>query len=125
MKRKQKKHNRSGCDYHHIFFQKRYWQSGYAKALRNCEYGGKKIPRDTVHQEIHRRLNTVPVPKGASCKQAFEAMAEARRNGWIDPENDSLEVMIGFYINIWKETEPETARALQKQLEVIQSYRGF
>lgn len=125
MKKKGGEHSRAVCDYHHIFYQKRYWSRGYAKALRNCEYGGKLIPRDTLHRRIHRELTAVPVPSGKGCKIAFEAMLVALNNGWIDPINDSLETMITFYIDVWKNYELETVNALKKQLEVIRSYKGL
>lgn len=122
---KQKKRScDSGKDFHHLLFQKRHWQQGYAKALREHPYMGKHIPRGTLHREIHSKIHDVPCPNGKECKLAFEEVLRREREGLIDVENDTCEQRLDLLIGLWAEKCPATTAILQWQREVIAKYYG-
>ena len=56
-------------DRHHICFQKRYWNKGYAKAI--CMAFVRYVPV-VYHRELHAHLKTVPVPDNAVLKAAWD-----------------------------------------------------
>ena len=61
-------------DRHHICFQKRYWNKGYAKAI--CYAFVRYVPV-VYHRELHTKLKNVPVPP-----------AELLRDAWLAYERD-------------------------------------
>lgn len=65
MAKKKKKRRRNPapniCDRHHICFQKRNWNKGYAKAI--CYAFVRPVPV-VYHRELHAVLKDVPVPDG-------------------------------------------------------------
>lgn len=109
-------------DYHHILFQKRHWQQGYAKALREHPYMGKYIPRATLHREIHSKIHDVPTPNGVDCKRAYNQLLELERQGLIDIEQDTLEQRIEFLIEVWEESCPATVAILKWQRDVVNKF---
>lgn len=110
-------------DYHHILYQRKHWQQGYAKALREHAYMGKYIPRDTLHREIHGKLHDIPVPRSVDCKIAFEELCRRERLGLIDIEHDTLEKRIDFLISMWKDRHCEaTVAMLEWQKEIISKF---
>lgn len=124
-KKQKKKHYRTGLDWHHILFQRRHWQQGYAKALREHWYMGKYIPRDTLHRTIHSKIHDVPTPHGRECKKAFEELCRRERDGSIN-KNDSIEKRINFLIEMWQEDNCEaTIAILNWQKQIVQKfYKG-
>lgn len=64
------------ADRHHILFQRRYWEKGYAKALRDAFV--REVPV-FIHRELHSRiLRDVPVPSGNLCRVAWEEYCRNR-----------------------------------------------
>lgn len=59
---------------HHICFQRRRWNTGYARPIRNAFT--RKVPVG-LHDELHSLLSTVPVPDGQLLRIAWE---EYQRN---------------------------------------------
>lgn len=123
-KRKQRRKavNWSREDFHHILFQKRHWEKGYAKALRMHPYAGKYIPQATLHREIHSKVNTVPVPEGSECRRAYLELLRLEREGLIDVELDNIEQRIDFFVNIWSNSSPATVRALLEQRDIASKF---
>lgn len=122
MAKKRKMVYHTGKDYHHFLYQKRHWQNGYAKALREHPYMGKQIPRDTLHREIHSKIHDVPCPNGKECRQAFEEILRREREGLIDVELDTCEQRIDLLIELWAEKCPATVAILKWQRDVIAKY---
>lgn len=81
-KKKKKKRARippiSTRDRHHLCFQKRYWNKGYAKAI--CTAFVRYVPV-VYHRELHSMLKTVPVPP-----------AEMLKKAWLEYENNKAEI---------------------------------
>lgn len=95
-------------DRHHLCFQGRYWDCGYAKAIRNAFI--RPVPI-VWHRELHSKLNTVPVPNNALLKEAW-AKYQANRD-----EIDSYGVVRAaawLYVNI---PDEEFRKAMQFQVD--------
>lgn len=107
-RRRRRKPPVTACDRHHILFQKRYFSKGYAKAL--CQVFVRSVPV-VYHRELHSILNTIPVPNGDLCRQAW---VEYERN---KDEIDSYGIcraIAWLYVNI---PDTEFRRAMQIQLD--------
>lgn len=112
---------RSGCDCHHLLYQRRFWDSGYGKMLRNHPYLKIDIPIATLHAEIHRELFNIPRPKDEELRRAYFVMnvlLECQHISLDDPYYKRLD----FLIDIWEKTEPKTADALKKEREIIYNF---
>lgn len=109
-------------DYHHILFQRKHWQNGFARALRNHPYMGKYIPVGTLHREIHSKIHDIPTPNGVDCRRAYNRLLEWERMGWIDVKNDTLEQRIQFLIDVWEDSCPATVAILKWQQEVVRKF---
>lgn len=116
-----KYHYTSTVDYHHFLFQRKHWQQGYAKALREHWYMGIYIPRDTLHREIHSKIHDVPVPNGKDCKKVFEELVMLEREGLINAE-DSYYERLDFLIELWQEKCPATVEILKWQRDIISKF---
>lgn len=102
-------------DRHHICFQKRHWNKGYARAI--CMAFVRYVPV-VYHRELHARLNDVPVPDSALLKAAWEQY-EANK-----VEIDSYDVARAaawLYVNI-----PDEAfrKAMQFQIDFFATRYG-
>lgn len=114
--------NQAGCDFHHFLFQKRHWNDGYAKTLRNHPYAGAKIPMATLHREIHSKVHDVPRPNGDICKRTYQHLVEKCKAGELDPRLDSPEKKLQFFIDEWKDVCPATVEILRWQQQIIRKY---
>ena len=124
-KKKNKRKHRpahKNYDYHHILFQRKHWQQGYAKALRNHPYMGKQIPTAFLHRVIHAKIHDVPTPNGVDCRRAYERLIEWERQGLIDVEYDTLEKRIQFLIDVWEDTCPATVAILKWQQKIVHKF---
>lgn len=111
---KKKKRNRvrvpaiTTCDRHHLCFQKRWWNKGYAKAI--CMAFVRYVPV-VYHRELHSLLHTVPVPP-----------ADMLRNAWLAYQKNKDEIdgygvcraAAWLYVNI---PDGEFRQAMQKQID--------
>lgn len=122
MAKKKRKRAHNNCDYHHILFQRKHWQQGYAKLLREHRYLGKLIPQNTLHRVIHSKIHDVPTPNGAECRLAYNRLIEWERQGLIDVERDTLEARIQFLIDVWEDACPATVAILKWQQEVVRKF---
>lgn len=109
-------------DYHHILFQRKHWQNGYAKLLREHRYMGKLIPQRTLHRGIHAKIHDIPTPNGAECKAAYLELERRKEEGLIDIENDTVEQRIDFLIEMWEEKCPATVAILKWQKEIVSKF---
>lgn len=109
-------------DFHHFLYQRKHWQQGYAKLLREHPYFGKYMPQFSLHSEIHSKIHDVPCPNGKECRRAYFHLIEAERNGEIDVRFDTGEQRLDFLINEWEDACPATVAILKWQKEVIHKF---
>ena len=109
---KKKRRNRqppiTACDRHHLCFQKRYWQKGYAKAI--CTAFVRYVPV-IYHRELHAHLNYVPVPPAEMLRKAWQAY---ERDKDVIDAYDVCRAAAWLYVNI---PDPEFRRAMQYQID--------
>ena len=112
MSKKRKKRTRippiSACDRHHICFQKRYWNKGYAKAI--CMAFVRYVPV-VYHRELHHLLRTVPVPSAEMLRDAWRAYEKDKA---VVDGYDVCRAIAWLYVHI-----PDVAfrQAMQLQLD--------
>lgn len=124
-KKKFKKRRRldtTSRDWHHCLFQKRHWHTGWAKRLREHEYCGAMIPKNTLHRFIHEGVNDVPLADGKSCRIAVEAINNWLEAGYIHLD-DPLEKKLSTLISIFNKLEPRTTDVLKKQLKIVREFK--
>ena len=112
----------NGLNYHHILYQKKHWQQGWAKTLREHPYCGMYIPQDTLHREIHSKIHDIPTPCGKACRVAVEAIDSWLAGGLIsldDPLERRIEVISWCFRAKYK---PITAM-LDYQREVVIKFK--
>lgn len=109
-------------DFHHFLYQKKHWQTGYAKLLREHPYMGKYLPQYTLHSLIHSKIHDIPVPNGRDCKRAYLHLLELERKGEIDVRFDTCEKRLDFLIAEWEDSCPATTAVLKWQRDVITKF---
>ena len=115
--------NYSREDYHHLCFQRKHWEQGWAKILREHPYTGGYIPQATLHRELHSKIHDVPVPNGKECREAVEALNRWLANGMISL-NDPLDAKLDTLIEIFDKRCPATVEIFKWQKEVVQKFYG-
>lgn len=109
---KKKRRNRqppiTAHDRHHLCFQKRYWQKGYAKAI--CTAFVRYVPV-VYHRELHAHLSYVPVPPAEMLRNAWQAY---QRDKDVIDAYDVCRAAAWLYVNI---PDPEFRRAMQYQID--------
>lgn len=109
-------------DRHHIFWYKREYSRGWLKRLREHWYCSLEIPRDTLHRRIHYEVSHVPVPRIGSVKSAFEQLTMLEKHGAISRDDD-IEKRLKVLLALFDYMEPETTKALEKQLKVVREFK--
>lgn len=120
-KRKKVRIGRHRKDTHHICFQGRHWEQGYAKLLREHWYMKVEIPQMTLHRLIHSKIHDVPCPEGKDCKRAYLKLEEMDRNGLLD-RYAYVEERIQFLIDCWGDTCPATVAILKWQQDIVRKF---
>lgn len=79
--RKKKKEIRTNGrnDFHHFFYQRKHFNNGWAKALRNDPYCGAYINQQYLHRDIHSTIHDVPCPSGTVCREIFHELCRQRQ----------------------------------------------
>lgn len=108
----------NGLDYHHILYQRKHWQQGYARILREHPYCGAYIPQDTLHREIHSKIHDIPTPNGKDCRVAIEAIDSWLRAGLISLD-DPLERKIEVITWCFKAKCKATTAMLEWQRDIV------
>lgn len=121
-KKKKRIREYNSSDFHHFLYQKKHWQNGYAKLLREHPYMGKYIPKNSLHSLIHSKIHDIPVPNGRDCKRAYLKLLELERTGEIDVRLDSCEERLDFLIEVWKYSCPATVAVLMWQRDIISKF---
>lgn len=119
-KRKKVQFNPYREDCHHLLFQGRHWNQGWAKRLREHQYFKVMIPQMTLHREIHSKIHDVPVPNGADCRRAYEAVEKGLREGLLD-YRDNIGARLDLLISLWSNC-PATCAVLEWQKQVIAKF---
>lgn len=109
-------------DRHHLFWYKREYSKGWLKRLRDYWYCSLEIPRDTLHRRIHYEVSHVPVPRISSVKSAFEQLTMLEKHGAISRDDD-IEKRLKVLLALFDCMEPETTKALEKQLKVVREFK--
>lgn len=121
-KNKKNQHGSQREDFHHFLYQRKHWQNGYAKLLREHPYCGRYIPQNSLHSLIHSKIHDIPTPSGKSCKRAYLKILELERSGQIDIARDSCEQRLDVLIKVWSKSDPATAEVLKLQREIIANF---
>ena len=108
-------------DKHHLLWVRTDWSKGYAHALRGHWYFATDIPRETLHAQIHAELPNIPVPSGQSAKDAYEQVVMLESYGALH-KNDPIEKRLRLLIMLFDCTEPKTAEALKRQLDIVRRF---
>lgn len=66
-------------DLHHMLWQRRHWQNGYAHALREHWWFKIMLPQATIHRELHSKIHDIPTPNGKDCKYAYEQLIQMEK----------------------------------------------
>lgn len=103
-------------DNHHLCWQRRFWNKGWARALRNHPYCQAIIPRDTLHKRIHHVIGTIPVPDGKDARNVYELLIWLENHERLNCEDDILQ-KLDFLIEHL--TTEATVKALENQRQVI------
>lgn len=95
-------------DRHHICFQKRYWNKGYAKAI--CQAFVRLVPV-IYHRELHQLIHNVPLPPATMLHEAWN---EYQRNKDIIDTYDITRAISWLYVHV---PDPAFRKAMQIQLD--------
>lgn len=109
---------------HHILYCRKTWDSGYAKKLRNHWYLQAIIPAKDLHEEIHRFLNSVPLPPPNRCVEAYKVLNDLDRKGVLDNREDTLMARISLLLSIWAchHDTKATCAALRVQKAIAEDF---
>lgn len=123
--RKRKKRRCVNCnirDTHHLCYQRKNWQRGHLRQLRDYWYCKVLIPRDTLHKYIHQNLPDIPAPKDLNAKNALEQLEKLETYNAIS-EYDSVERRLKILAALFDCCDQDTADAFRKQLALIYEYK--
>lgn len=109
-------------DKHHLCYQKRKWQRGNLRKLRDYWYCRVSIPRDTLHKKIHLELPDVPIPKDLSAKNALEQLETLETFSAIS-EFDSIERRLELLASLFDCSDQATADGFREQIRIIREYK--
>ena len=111
----------SYLDTHHLCFQKRRWKARFAVTLRDYWYCRIDIPKNTLHKAIHRRVDSVPVPRPVNAHDALLQLQKLSMYGAIS-ESDPIEKRLEVLISLFDCVEQPTADAFREQLKVVHEF---
>ena len=117
-RRSKNPHTASQFDKHHFLWTKASWNKRYAQQLRMHEYCVVLIPQYTLHKQIHKTINYIPVPSEDNCKAVLEALERDMVNHTISMV-DKPSKRLKWLIRQFYECEPATADALKQQLDIV------
>ena len=116
-------------DEHHILYTHHEWNDigRWGKLLRNHPYYKKIIPIKNLHHAIHQQIPFIAPPSNEICKFIYEATEHAIMGHSINPQCDTIEQRIDFFLNQLNLYKGEndyaaTVTALQKQRKIVADY---
>ena len=110
-------------DWHHLLYQGRFWNRGYARLLRVHPYLKVCIPEYTLHRKIHRKIHDIPCPNEEELKDAYVELLCRLRCGELDAMRDTMQDRLDFLIEMWGDKCPATAAMLKWQRDLAQKYQ--
>lgn len=106
---------------HHFLFQKRYWDNGWAKALRNHPYCGAYLNQAYLHRSIHESIHDVPVPNGAVCREVYQELCREEQSGLVRAD-DPPWIKLSWLIEHFEDSCPATVAILAWEKEKITKF---
>lgn len=113
---------RTELDVHHILFTRRAWSYGAAKVLRDYWYCQVAIPREGLHRWIHEEVCRIPVPTLSLCAECVRQLRMLEKAGVIH-KTDPIEKRLRILICCLDTGASQTADALKRQLDAVNSYK--
>ena len=110
-------------DVHHLCYQKRHWVHGSAMALRNFHYTQIRIPKNTLHHQIHVEVEHVPEPKDESAAFALEQLHILEGYGAIS-DDDPIEKRLNLLASLFDYSDQPTADGFRAQLKVVYQFKN-
>lgn len=120
-KKRRKKRTRNPVTHHHLCWTRANWSGEYAQKFRRFHYNIVTFPLNGLHEAIHNEMDGIPVPSEDNAKEMLEHLNILERYGGISDKDSAvkrLKVLVALFTYI----EQPTADALQKELEIIESY---
>lgn len=109
-------------DKHHLWYPRIDYSTGYCKSLRNHWYFIVDIPRETIHNRIHKEIPVIPTPSGLMAREICEEMTHLELWEAIH-DDDPLEKRMRLLVMLLAYVEEETAVAMKKQLDIISEFQ--
>lgn len=105
-----------------FLFQKKHWNNGWAKALRNDPYCGGYINQAYLHRDLHSVIHDVPCPPGNICREVYQELCRQKRIGIIH-DDDPVWIKLEWLALQFEEADCSiTAQILRWQKFKIQKY---
>lgn len=111
----------SVINHHHILWERRLWNSGSLRALREYYYCIVPLPKETIHKLIHEKIRNVPVPKQSYARYVLDELKKLDDVGAIS-DKDRIEKRLSVLICFFDCIEQETANALWEQLKIVREF---
>lgn len=102
----------------YFLYQGRYWNTGWAKRLRDDRYCGAYINQKFLHRDIHGTVVAVFVPNGSVCRRVYQELCRQREAGFIS-NDDPPWVKLEWLAEQFEEECPITASILRWQRSKI------
>lgn len=109
---------RPGYDNHHLLYQRRHWTGEYTSALRRYWYCIVKIPKDTLHHQIHEFIGDIPKPKECNARDALDQLRALNAYGALK-KSDPIELRLAVLASFFDCVDQPTADALRAQKEIV------
>ena len=110
------------CNRHHIFFNKKEWLSSgvWAAKLRQCQWCIVVINFE-LHAYVTLNSPPVPIPPDDAIEQVLYKLGRLVKHGSLN-KGTSLERRLEILVRLFEKPAPDTAKALQAQLDVVREY---
>ena len=121
MSKRNKKEKNRAFNTHHLCWPRKRWDRGYARLLRYHWYFIVEIPADTLHREIHARIEGIPVPDGRAAKSAYEQVVLLDERGALH-QGDTVENRLNLLAALFDCIEQPTADAFREQMFLVHRF---
>lgn len=121
-KKERRRRCRPGNNRHHIFFEKKKWLSSgfWAAELRQCQWCIVEIDFG-LHDHVTLNSPPVPIPSDETIEQVLYLLGRLVKHGSLD-KRTSLERRLEILVYLFEGAAPDTAEALQAQLDAVREY---
>ncbi len=113
-------------DNHHILFFRKNWRKEmWSRRLREHPYMEVLIPTDTLHQQIHKLMDSgIPRPNEYACEMVWHDLEELKLVKLID-KRDGIEQRLNTLIELFNccgENVDDTVYALVLQKHIVRKF---